>query len=647
MKYEFQTMRSIAYRSANLLLLLVLLSVPGLTQEEPYQVGKAGTRRIHCMGQSWKIPVYETSGQDVVMIRGDQPVLFEVARAMGKNLHWSPSDTTLYGEKDIRLALGQTAIPTHGTIKELELPSQIVDGAVHVPSSALDGLMNCRVTISDNGAIYVEPVLEHLSFSNGTPNSTELVARTSVPVRKKIFTLHRPTRTVIDLVGVALPEGFESVEHPILGEIRVGQFQSAPSIARIVIPSDSGIKVSQQRSLDLFEHQLTVNWPGSIRPMAEREGTSGRVETVKIKPTKMPDRPEAVVSIRPVSTPKPPVQAETPTPAPATKSSGRTLLNSVSWEKNRLKLEFSEPVEYQWSRVGVGTERFVVDFPGVIFPTKKQALPSSVPGLQQVRVVQNMPEPHPIVRLVCDLDSSIAVDTEPSNERILYLEFPGHRVSAGSLPQGFGHTSEKIAATGAGGGGRTICIDAGHGGSDPGALNRGVGINEKTVTLDISLRLAKYLKAQGWNVIMTRSSDRDVSWAGSSAKQELGARANMANQHGADLFVSVHANASVNPDINGSSIHWYKSTDYRLAQLIESGVMGATGRKNRGLVKNRFYVLAHTEMPAVLIETAFLTNSTEGRLLADPEYRDRIARGIASGLQVYASRTFPVTSAKN
>ena len=65
MKYEFQTMRSIAYRSANLLLLLVLLSVPGLTQEEPYQVGKAGTRRIHCMGQSWKIPVYETSGQDV------------------------------------------------------------------------------------------------------------------------------------------------------------------------------------------------------------------------------------------------------------------------------------------------------------------------------------------------------------------------------------------------------------------------------------------------------------------------------------------------------------------------------------------------------------------------------------------------------
>ena len=124
------------------------------------------------------------------------------------------------------------------------------------------------------------------------------------------------------------------------------------------------------------------------------------------------------------------------------------------------------------------------------------------------------------------------------------------------------------------------------------------------MTLDIATKLAKLLKKQGWNVIMTRTSDRDVSWAGSSAKQELGARARVANDYGADLFVSIHANASVNPGINGTSIHWYKSADYRLARMMESGVMSATGRKNRGLVKNRFYVLAHTQMPACLLYTS-------------------------------------------
>lgn len=636
------TKKRITEWSSRLFLLLFFLSVPATAQDEPYEVGKADTRRIHCMGQSWKIPVYTTSGTDVVMFRGDDPVLFEIARALGKTLRWSPNDTTLYGEDGVRLALGQTSMPAHGKIRELELPSQMVGGAIHVPSSALDGLMDCKVTVKSDGAIYVEPILEHISFSNGTPSSTELIAKTSVPVRKKIFTLHRPTRTVIDLVGVALPDELESIEHPILGEIRVGQFQSAPSIARIVIPTDSGIKVSQNRSLDLFEHQLTVKWPSSTKPIAQREGTAGRVETVRIAPTKMPDRREPVVAIKPVTKPRATIPQAAPASSPS--KSSRPLLEKAEWVGNRLKLTFNEPVEYRWSRVGVGTERYVVDFPGVIFPQKKTSISSSIPGLQGVRIVQNMPEPQPIVRLVCDLDSPIAVDAEPEQEKVLYLEFPGRKVTASEMPRGMGHTSQKLAQGSTGG--RTICIDAGHGGSDPGALNRAVGVNEKTVTLDISLRLAGYLKAQGWNVIMTRSSDRDVSWAGSSAKQELGARANMANDHGADLFVSIHANASVKPSIQGSSIHWYKSADYRLAQLIESNVMDGTGRQNRGLIKNRFYVLAHTTMPAVLIETAFLTNSTEGQLLADPNYRDRIARGIASGLQVYASRTFPVASAR-
>lgn len=619
------------------LLLLCFSLLCGQAGAQESKIGQSSTRRIHCMGQSWKLPVYATSEPGVVMLRADQQALFSVARALGQSLNWSSSDTTLSGVGDSSISLGQQSLEVHGQEKTLAVVPQVIEGAVHIPSSSLEGLLNCRVTVKQGsqGAIYVEPILDSVSFINEQDSSTDLQLKTSVPVRKKVFTLKNPRRTVVDLVGVALPENFEGIEHPSLGQIRVGQFQLAPSTTRIVLPADGGVKVKKKRTLDLYEHQLSIKWPAGSKPGSIKK-RPGRVPTVAIKPTKMPER-ATVISIKGKD-----VKTTRPKPAKAN-SKGRAKLQKVAWEKNRLKLSFSQPVSYRWSRVNTGKKRFVIDFPGVVYPTKKSQHSSPIPGLKGVRVVQNMPEPQPIVRLVCDLKSPLAVETKGADETVLYLSFPGRKVSSSEFPRGTGHTSKNVKANPSG---RTVCIDAGHGGSDPGALNRAVGINEKTVTLDISLRLAKILKKQGWNVIMTRSSDRDVSWAGSSAKQELGARAKMANSFGADLFISVHANASVKPSINGTSIHWYKSSDYRLARLMESGVMNATGRKNRGLIKNRFYVLAHTEMPAVLVETAFLTNAYEGSLLAKPHYRERIAQGIASGLQVYASRTYPTTAAK-
>ncbi len=613
--------------------------------------GESSSRRIHCMGQSWRVNVFTTSDPEVVLIRGDDRVLFEIARALGKNLHWSVSDTSLVGEGGRRLTLGQTEHFAEGEDRDLPVAPQLVAGAVHVPSDGLGGLLDCRVTVKSgrNGAIYVEPLLQSISLVDENDGTANLQLKTSVPVRKKVFTLKNPKRTVIDLVGVALPKSIDGAEHPVLGEIRVGQFQLAPSITRVVLPSHGGISVNTERSLDLFEHKVAVRWPSSMQPGQKNT----RVETVVIAPVPENSR-QPVIKLSPSGS-----SASEPTPPPSTQENpdertetqpvsqskqDKPTLENVAWVKGRLKLSFNQPVSYEWARVNTGTKRFVVDFPGVIFPQRKVALDSSIPGLRSVRIVQNMPEPQPVVRLVCDLDSPLAVETEGANEKILYLDFPGRTVSSSEMPRGMGHTSK--AAVQASPTGRTICIDAGHGGSDPGALNRTVGINESRVTLDIALELSRILKSQGWNVIMTRTTDRDVSWAGSSAKQELGARANVANNIGADLFVSIHANASVNPEINGTSIHWYKSSDYRLAKHLEGGVMSSTGRKNRGLVKNRFYVLAHTQMPAVLIETAFLTNRTEGQLLADPNYRKRIAKGIAAGLGVYASATFPSTAKK-
>lgn len=189
----------------------------------------------------------------------------------------------------------------------------------------------------------------------------------------------------------------------------------------------------------------------------------------------------------------------------------------------------------------------------------------------------------------------------------------------------------------------TIVIDPGHGGSDPGCVNRTLGTREADVTLAISKHLASILREQGWNVILTRETDRDVTYAGSPDRMELEARADVANNIGADLFMSVHCNASVSSSSYGSSIHWWKAEDYAFAQALEPVLGTAIGLGQKGLIRDRFVVLRHSQMPSVLVETAFLSNPSEGAKLSDPAFQKVIAQQLAGGLAsymrgVYASR---------
>lgn len=181
----------------------------------------------------------------------------------------------------------------------------------------------------------------------------------------------------------------------------------------------------------------------------------------------------------------------------------------------------------------------------------------------------------------------------------------------------------------------TIVIDPGHGGSDPGCVNRALGTRESDVTLAISLHLAEVLRAQGWNVVLTRESDRDVTYAGSPDMLELQTRADIANNINADLFMSIHCNASVNSGASGTSIHWWKAEDYEFAQSLEH-VLGTTiGLGQKGLIRDRFVVLRHAKMPSVLVETAFLSNPYEGAKLSDPAFQKVIATQLAGGLASY------------
>jgi len=191
--------------------------------------------------------------------------------------------------------------------------------------------------------------------------------------------------------------------------------------------------------------------------------------------------------------------------------------------------------------------------------------------------------------------------------------------------------------------GKLIVIDPGHGTvnsngiSDPGAIGP-TGITEREVVMDISNRLAGILTEKGARVILTRT--------GPSTTMTLDDRVQLANSVNADLFISVHANASLNRNINGTSTYYYAPANdpilgsqrlqrIRLARLVQESMVAHGGRQDLGIIQSSFKVIRETNMPSILVETAFITNPTEEKLLADPSFRARIARGIAEGIERY------------
>lgn len=182
---------------------------------------------------------------------------------------------------------------------------------------------------------------------------------------------------------------------------------------------------------------------------------------------------------------------------------------------------------------------------------------------------------------------------------------------------------------------KLIVIDPGHGGSDPGTIRNGV--SEKDLTLDMATRLRAILVVRGWQVMMTRDGDRDVYQADDSATDELQARDDIANSHGARVLVSIHVNSYVNSGPHGVTAYYYKPSDLALAQAIDRACAAELDLKNNGVVKDKLYVVHHADMPAALIETAFLSNPDDFALLQSSSWRQKMAQAIADGIISYTN----------
>lgn len=181
-----------------------------------------------------------------------------------------------------------------------------------------------------------------------------------------------------------------------------------------------------------------------------------------------------------------------------------------------------------------------------------------------------------------------------------------------------------------------VVLDPGHGGHDPGTTGYS-GSYEKDVNLSVARKTADILRAAGFEVLMTRDDDRYIS---------LNDRVDFANSSQAAAFVSIHSNGSTNPSTNGTEVYYYVDKGdpvavaqagerARLASIVHDSLIRTLGRKDNGVRQNNYVVVRYTQIPAILVETAYLANPDEEVLLNDPAFQDQAAQAIASGIMQY------------
>jgi len=180
-----------------------------------------------------------------------------------------------------------------------------------------------------------------------------------------------------------------------------------------------------------------------------------------------------------------------------------------------------------------------------------------------------------------------------------------------------------------------IFIDQGHNPSGPNTGAEGNGLREQDITYIVGVYLADMLRADPrFDVRLSRNSPTEI--LGTSNATSLAARVNAANSWPADYFISIHCNANTNPAINGTEVYVYRENtqSYWLAQHVLRGVVERVGTRDNGVRLNPgLYVLRKTNMPSILVELAYLTNTSDAEKLRDDPYG--FAQGIYNGLLSY------------
>jgi N-acetylmuramoyl-L-alanine amidase len=329
----------------------------------------------------------------------------------------------------------------------------------------------------------------------------------------------------------------------------------------------------------------------------------------------------------------PPPVANRPSYTPAPSSVGTPVegqLQNVFLDREGrdtvLRLSSSAPLQFVANRPS--PDRLIIDFKNI--SAQSGWIKYDRGAFPDVRYLKLEGPPRvPSSRLVLDLasgETKAATQLSPDGRLLtVVLSSTGNATSTSAYPDdmsGYGNATlprqPRIK------GQISVVVDAGHGGKDLGA-NR-VGINEKDLNLSVALKLKQALEAKGYKVYLTRSEDVFLP---------LPEITRISNSIGPDLFVSVHTNSSTNPSINGLETYYYTPQSVPLAQAVHQQMALQVQSPDRGVRRARFYVINHTEVPAILCEMGYISNSTERGSLVTSARQQRTANAIADGVTAY------------
>jgi len=621
---------------------------------------------------------------------GDGVVVAPIApivQAFGGTTQWDAAAHALVlrgvSGTTLRLVVGQTAVTQGDAQWDLPVAPVLQDGVVVAPVARVLRGLGAYVEQHDDGTLDVVSQVTGLDWHGDAAGLAVTVSSTG-PVRATGSVLHAPDRLVIDLQSAVIrlnPPQASIGLGAVIG-MRAAQFHVRPYVTRLVFDLARPLPFRVTASPGAVTLALGAGSPAAgssaSTPPASGAGGGGAATAAASGAASTPsgqapgastgahaagNGPQAAGSVpsaagsgppgaaagsappgreSPGSTPAPPRSEPTSAatgakggsdasvadsgsgqvstaeasgePEPValpplpefTDGPGAFHVQSVTYDgaTGRLLIQASQRVAFevhQWTY----PDRIAIDIANGVFRDRRADIEIDSGGIRNVVVSQFTLRPN-MTRVLVRLNQKVAYTVAAADGgRTLTVAFAGAGRRGPVVP--------------------AVIIDPGHGGDDPGAIGPH-GTHEADVVLGIGSMVRDALEGQGIRVVMTRTTNTSVA---------LEDRPDLAQRYGGVLFVSIHANASSDSSVQGTTTYYYTPQSRPLAELVQTEVTHALGEPDRGLQTARFYVIVNAQMPAILIETAFISNPKEEAMLCDPAVQRRIADAIARGIEKF------------
>ena len=568
--------RSLPPRAVTACVAIIGLVIAGLGSPAQASAGEVRTLRVVANGIVVPL-VGDVVVQDGVVMAPYQGLF----APLGITATYKASERTLTligpAGDEMQLRAGDPYATVNGERRPIPIPLVAVFDRVLIPIQwVCETLGDATAYDPDSRTLVISPQVTGISW-RGTDAGLEITIEGTGPLHSTASALHAPERLVVDVMG-ALPKSLDQVidvhEGPLAG-VRVTRSAYATRIVLDLLAS--------------VQYQVVSQIPGRrvLISLAAGPIPSGRPSGGA------PGLPSGY--------------------QPSAQKISDILYQHVDGG-GRLVIVANRPLRVT-QRTLRNPDRIVIDVADAVFFPIKKILDINDGLVVQIRAAQFHSNPNE-VRIVVQLSRAAPFEVRQGPEAGRVLVTLGDTAAGGP---------DAGPSTGPGPRGPVvIAVDAGHGGSDPGAIGP-TGVKEKDVVLAIAQLLHKLIVQQRLDIVMIRDTDTFVP---------LEDRGQIAARGGATVFVSIHANASTDANASGTQTFYDNPNSQALAAAVLDEVSKTVGLAARGTTRAEFKVLVDSsEIPAILVETAFITNPREEQMLRDPTVQQAFAQSILKGIE--------------